>query len=156
MRKIIAVIIILSIVFAFAGCSSSNSLLDNKINPNDIDRIQVMLAMGNPAYGADSKIITDRDEIHAMVDAFNYATIGERVGYMDVGVSFPSIYYFFGNDTLMYQFFFNGNDTRRIWLNNNWYWIYYVDKTPFELYWESPAPVIVVDEDLNEMERPSR
>ena len=129
--------------------------MDAGINPDDIDRIQVVLAMGNPAYGANSKIITDRGEIQALVEAFNHATLGDRVDFIDVAIAFHSVYYFFGDDTVMHRFVFNANDTERIRLNDNWYWVYYADKTPFELYLESTAPEIVVDEDLIEMERPS-
>jgi len=155
MRKNKMMILLFSVLFILSGCSSSNvPLLDDKINPDDIDRIQVVLAMGNPDYGADSKIITDRGEIQSMVEAFNYASLGEQATRDDVPPSFNSMYLFFSDDLLIHQFYFNGNYTGLIHLNTTWHFVSYVDRTPFQLYQESIAPVIVVDLDFNEMERP--
>ena len=53
--------------------------MDNQIDPDEISQIQVVLAMGDPEYSARSKIITDRNEIESMVNAFNAATIGDEV-----------------------------------------------------------------------------
>jgi len=111
--------------------------------------------MGNPAYGANSKIVTARSEIARFVDAFNGAIVGDEIRLEDMGIGFPSIIIFFSGDTIAYRFGFNVNDTERVFLNSRLYYVEYPDLTPFELYLESSAEVIVVDLDLNEMERPS-
>ncbi|SDK17261.1 hypothetical protein [Natronincola ferrireducens] len=114
--------------------------------------------MGNPAYGADSKIITDTKEIRLFVDTFNSALIGNKIDSKDIGVASASYYYFYFNDELLavFTFNFNGNDTNIIWHNNNYYCVNYDEnlKTPFELYRNSNAEVIIVDERGNKMERP--
>ncbi|MDR2183666.1 MAG: hypothetical protein LBE55_05780 [Clostridiales bacterium] len=153
-RKILVGISSIMLLLMFSGCSTSNALLDDKINLDDIDAIQVVLAMGNPAYGADSKIITDRNEIDAFVRAFNSATIGDEVDPLNVGIGFHSSYYIYSGNSLVHQFRFNVNDTSVIWWNEGWHYIYYDGNTPFELFQISTAPVIVVDENRVEMERP--
>jgi len=146
-------ILLLSVLFVLSGCNSSNPpLLDDKINPDNVDAIQVVMSMGSPDFGADSKIITDRDEIYNMVEIFNHATIGAQAH--DVPPAMSSFYLFFSGDTLMHHFSFSFNDARLISLNSRWYNIYYLDQTPFQLYLLSTAPTIVVDLYLNEMERP--
>jgi len=135
----------------FVGCSSSNLLLDHNIDPNDIDKIQFVQAMGNPAYGAYSKIITEQSEIARFVDAFNGAVVGDEV-MQEPG--FHSTIIFFSQNTIAYQFFFNVNYTEAVFINSGLYLVQYPDLTPFELYLESRAEVIVVDENLVEMERP--
>ena len=147
-KTYIAIIIV--ILLLLSGCSNnSNALLDEKINPDDIDTIQVVLSMGNPVYGADSKIITDRNEIEAFVRAFNSAELGDTV-ISEPG--FHSIYYFL----LIHRFIFNHNDTFGILWNSEWRHISYDGKTPFELFRASTASIIVVDENKVEIERPQR
>jgi hypothetical protein len=129
-------------------------LLDNPINTGDINRIQFVQAMGNPAYGANSKIITEQSEIAGFIGAFNGAVVGDEVRREDVGIGSPSTIILFGGDTIVHQFFFNVNDTDRVFLNSRFYYVKYPDLTPFELYLESSAEVIVVDENLIVMEHP--
>ena len=153
MRKNIVIILLFCVLMLAAGCSSSNYLLDNNIDPNSIDKIQFVQAMGNPTYGADSRIITERSEIASLVDAFNGAVVGDEIGH---DVSLHSTILFFSGDIVAHQFFFNGNDTERVLLNSRFYSVRYPGLTPFELYLESTAEVIVVDENLVEIERPVR
>ena len=143
MRNIMRVVILFSMIFILSGCNSSTPLLDDKINSDDIDTIQIVRAWGNPFYGANSKIITDRNEIESLVHAFNYATIGSVV--RDAFLGTTSTYSFYSGDTLIYVFSFWGDSTERIWLNTGWHYIYYDDQTPFELYLASSAPEIMVD-----------
>ena len=155
MRKYGIVILLLGVLLISAGCSSSNSLLDRAIDPADIDKIQFVQAMGNPAYGAYSKIITARNEIAAFVDAINGAVVVD-VAIQELG--FHSTLLFFNGDDVLFQFFFNVNDTERVLHNSaysRFYSVEYPGLTPFELYLASSAEVIVVDEDLVEMERPA-
>ena len=150
------------VILTLSGCSSQVSLLDNPINPDDITQIQIVLAMGNPEYGALSKIITDRNEIEALTNAFNELTIGDQVDVDDVYVTLASDYYFFTvapdedetDEIITYHFSFNGNDTERIWINKNWYRVSYIGQTPFELYQVSSAIEIRVDENRIEIQQP--
>lgn len=146
MKKINIIVAIILIIFTLSGCNSTKDLLTHKIEANDIDKIQIILAMGNPEYGAKSKIITEKDEISSLVDIFNKATIGKKIEDDDIVCSDASKYYFYSKDTLVQQFFFNGNDSERIWYNSNWYYFNYTDKKPYELYKSSVAEIIIVDE----------
>ena len=155
-KKLFVGISIVILLFMLSACNAYIELLDDKINPNDIDTIQVVLAMGNPAYGADSKIITDRNEIEAFVHAFNSATIGDVVNPLNLGTGFSSLYYLYSGGSVIHRFVFHVNETGIIRWNSNWHYIYYDGNTPFELYQASTATVIVVDENRVEMERPRR
>ena len=154
------VFLLLVVILALSGCNSQVSLPDVPINPDDITQIQIVLAMGNPEYGAESKIITDRSEIEGMVNAFNELTVGDQVDVAYVHDVFAAHYYFFTaaidetDEIITYHFSFNGNDTERIWINKNWYWVCYADLTPFELYQASSALEIRVDKNLIEMQQP--
>lgn len=154
MKKINNIFAIFFIICMVSGCNSDKSLLTNKINVNDIDKIQIVSAMGNPEYGAESKIITEKNEIRLLVDSFNNAVIGDKVRDDDVAVSDVSQYYFYSKNTLIQQFSFNGNDSERIWYNSNWYYVNYTDMSPYKLYKSSVAEIIIVDENLKEMKRP--
>ncbi len=151
-KRLVLLTIAVLLVSVPTGCS--NKLLSEPLDAGDIDQIQVVLAMGNPEYGADSKIITNRSEIEGLVNAFNGATIGDRVRDADLGVSDASRYYLYSEGAVVRQFVFNGNDSERIWFSSRWHYINYPDEKPYDLYRASEAEVIVVDEDLNEMERP--
>jgi len=98
----IVLVFILFIVLLLSGCRSQASILDNHINPDDVSQIQAVLAMGNPEYGARSKIITDRNEIESIVNAFNEVTIGDEVNDDDFHVALPSRYNFFTGETIAY------------------------------------------------------
>lgn len=154
MKKINNIFVIIFIICMVSGCNSHKSLLTNKIDVNVIDKIQIVSAMGNPEYGAESKNITEKNEISLLVDAFNNAVVEDKVKGDDVEVSDVSQYYFYSKNTLIKQFSFNGNDSERIWYNSNWYYVNYTDMSPYELYKSSVAEIIIVDEDLKEMERP--
>ena len=136
------------------SCTSSPSLVSPPLDPESIDEILVVLAMGNPDYGADSKRITDPDEIRRMVGVFNGATLGRRVRDIDLAVADTSTYYFYRDGERVQTFIFNGNDSERIAHQSRWHWVHYPAAKPFDHYRASEAEVIVVDEDLEEMERP--
>ncbi len=156
MKRIILIVATCFVAAMLSGCCSDKNLLTEKLEAQNIETIQVVLAMGNPEYGADSKIIRDESEIQEFVNAFNGASIGKRVKKLDEAVSDASKYYFYGDDSsLLLVFYFNGNDSERIWYNSNWHYICYSGKKPYEIYKDSQAETIVVDEDLNIMERPS-
>ncbi len=155
MKRIILIVATYFVVAMLSGCCSDKDLLTEKLEAQNIETIQVVLAMGNPEYGADSKIIRDESEIQKFVNAFNGASIGKRVKKVDEAVSDVSKYYFYGDYGLLLVFYFNGNDSERIWYNSNWHYISYSGKKPYEIYKDSQAETIVVDEDLNIMERPS-
>lgn len=152
MKHLVPLTIAILLVLVATGCS--RDLLSEPLDAGEIDQIQVVLAMGNPEYGADSKIITDRGEIEGLVNAFNGATLGDRVQDRDLGVAGASRYYLYSEGSLVREFVFNANDSERIWYNSKWHYISYPDEKPYDLYRASEADVIVVDEDLNEMERP--
>lgn len=157
MKRLTTIIFLLiSTMIISTGCHSSKQLLDTKISYDNIDRIQVITAMGNPKYGAKSKTITDANEIKAFVNSFNDATIGKKVNDKDVNIAMPSYYYIYSKDILVAAFVFNGNDTNKVWYNENYYYIDYPEsrKTPFELYNNSKADICIVDAKGNEIQRP--
>jgi len=141
-------------VIVLSSCGPITSFPGDPLEQEDIDRVQVVLAMGNPEYGADCRMITDADEVRAMVRALDGARIGGRVRDMDLYVAQASRYRFFSGDRLVREHFFNGNDTERAWVKDGFRYVTYPEKTPYDLYRGSGAPVYVVDEDLEEMIRP--
>ncbi|WP_353892786.1 hypothetical protein PRVXH_002160 [Proteinivorax hydrogeniformans] len=153
MKKIATnVSMLLLILLMFTGCSEKQ-LIDEQLESNNIDKVQVITAMGNPEYGVDSKNITDTKEIELFVDTFNSGIIGDKVDDADISDVAASSYYFYFNDGSYKRFTFNGNDTNIIWHDNNYYYVDYDEnlKTPFELYDYSNAEVIVVDEKGDEI-----
>ena len=65
-------------LLCLVGCGKKE-LLQEKLDANEIDKVVVTLAMGNPAYGADCKVITDETEIAKLVAVFNGAVVEERI-----------------------------------------------------------------------------
>ena len=57
-----------------SGCGKKE-LLEEKLDAAVIDKVVVTMAMGNPAYGADCKIITDPKEVQDFVFLFNHAEV---------------------------------------------------------------------------------
>ncbi len=53
MKKFKLIVAAFFIVAMLSGCSSDRKLLTEKLSPQEIEVIQVVLAMGNPEYGAD-------------------------------------------------------------------------------------------------------
>lgn len=144
--------LLLLIFSACSGGAKQETLLTN------IDKIQIITSMGHPAYGADSKIITDSNEIQAFIDTFNSAKIGDKVQDEDVGIGVASIYRLFSKGEIVAEYSFNGNDSNVIWKVDGYYHIEYDEglKKPFELYKTSTAPIVVVDEKGNEIQRPTK
>lgn len=153
MTKMKFLLVLVLVSFMFSGCSSTKMLLDDTSKLDSIDKVQIALAMGNPEYGAESKIITDKDEIKELVDAFNNAIVGEEVKTGEIYITSIASYYFYSDGSLVQRFIFNGNNTEHIFLDSKCYYVKYPDKTPYELYQQSKAEIITVDEELNEMKR---
>jgi len=149
-KKIIPLVFFLILILS--SCTSAQSLLNESIDATALSQIQVSLAMGNPAYGAESKIMTDPNEISQLVEAFNGAIVGKRVDDDDLFVAGTSKYQFFTNQQIVHEFIFNGNDTLHIWFNGNWHLVDYPEQSPFELYAKSSANPFIVDENLQPME----
>ncbi len=141
----------------FTACSTNNELLKDKMDESVISKIQIVTAMGNPEFGSDSKIITDMEEIIAMVRLFNNAVVAKKVDDSDVVIADASYYYIYIDDEEITKFIFNGNDTTRIWFNDTWHYVTYGESsdTPFKLYKDSKAEVMLVDENLNVIARPN-
>ena len=139
------------LVCIIIGCSASKPLLLNKIDTKHIDKIQIVMAMGNPKYGAESRIISNQNEIRLLVGAFNNAIIGKKVKDNDIAISDTSKYIFYHDNNIVQQFFFNGNDSERIWHNSDWYFIKYTDMSPYNIYKDSVENVIIVDKNLQEI-----
>ena len=111
---------------------------DLLINLGNTDKIQVILAGGNPTYGFKIKIITDEIEISEFVDAFDNFTVNED-DTLDIDIVPPSYYRFYDEDELVEEFMFNGNDTTAMWIGQYIKLIEYDGKTPFELYENSKS-----------------
>jgi len=154
--KAVCIIGLIVVLFSFTGCGH-RSLLEEKMDAETIDKVQIVMFMGD--YDRrDSKIIVDETEIEQLVDTFNTATRGKKVRIVDVVISGNSYYFFYSGDTLVQEVTFNGNDSERarigdaVHYDDNVYYVEYQDKTPYELYNDSPAEVITVDRDFNIVE----
>ncbi len=139
--------VILVAVAVFAVLSAfviSGIMTDPAKKLDDVDKILVMLAEGNPAYGRKSKSITEPGEIKAFLEVFNTATIGEKVPPEEAMVSGVSEYYLYNGEERLNSFLFNGNDSLRIFSNKKLYYVTYPDKTPYELYQASTAKEVIL------------
>ena len=143
-------------VFCLSGCGK-RELLTEKLDASQIDKVMVMMAMGNPAYGADAKIITDPKEVQDFVFLFNNAEVDEKIEKGEEWVALSGSYTFFSGEEQAAKFNVNANDPERIWINDAFYEIDYPDDMPdpYELYERSAAKIIVVDEYGQEMIRPA-
>lgn len=154
-KYIFSILCTIILIGLLVSCNnSSKDLLSDKMDADDIEKIQIVLAMGNPLYGADSKIIMDSSEISTLVDTFNNAVLGKKIKDDDLAIGFCSYYYFYNGDTLVNKFIFNSNNTNSVLIKRDYYEVTYPEKTPYELYRSSTADTFVVDENLKEMERP--
>ncbi|MGN0135113.1 hypothetical protein [Anaerotignum sp.] len=142
-------------LLCLAGCGKKE-LLKEKLDANAIDKVVVTLAMGNPAYGADCKIITDKGEIEKLVAVFNGAVVEEKLDPGEEWVASSGSYTFFSGGEQILKLNTNGNDPEHIWINDGFYEIDYPDRMydPYQQYCFSSAQTIVVDEDGKEMARP--
>ena len=140
-------------IAVFIGCSSTinepvntsnksrNYLLKNKMEAGDIDAIQIVIVRGSDHKdGFSSKIITDTDEISKIIYALNNATVGDRVELSPPG-STTYACYFFSDDLVAHQFKTDN-------YSDDIGYIRYPDATLYELYCESMAKVVIVDNDL--------
>lgn len=111
--------------------------------PDGVDKIIVVLSMGNPKYGAESKTITNHEDIDLFVKSLNHAKLGKKAQPSDV---MPSYYYFYSNDILIAEFSFNGNDSDVIFINENYYHVIYSENMsrPYELYQHADAETVTI------------
>ena len=141
----------------FSSCNSKTEtiLKSEKLSDfeySQIDKIQIITAMGNPAYGADSKVITNVKEINSFIDTFNSGVIGKEIAVCDTCDSSRYVIYF--NNEIIREIAFNGNNTNIIWWDDNFRNITYGEglKTPFDLYNDSVSKIVVVNEEGKEMD----
>ena len=113
------------------------------------------MAMGNPAYGAECKIITDPKEVQDFIYLFNNAEVDEKIDSGEEWVADSGSYMFFSGEEQVVKFNVNGNDPERIWINDAFYEIEYPDDMvdPYGLYSYSDSKIIIVDEKGNPMEK---
>ncbi len=144
MKKIISFALLF--VCLLMGCASTPSNLP-QLSYDMVDSIQIISAMGNPALGAESKTITDPDTLHAFVDSFNRATIGDKIPEDEVGVAMTSKYIFFKDGEAVQTISCNGNDCERLARQDGYYVLHYADDTtlPWTLYQIAPVDIVLVD-----------
>lgn len=153
MKRTCSLIAVLVCIVTLVACTKkADSFAD--LDYNSINKIQVISSMGNPAYGADSKIITDENEIKNFVITFNGGVIGEKIPDDEVGIGFTSKYVFYNNDGIVAEYQFNANNTKVIALEEGYYTVDYGDEadSPYKLYKQSKSTEIVVGLDGNEMD----
>ena len=123
--------------------------MQEKLDASRIDKVVVTMAMGNPAYGAEQKVITDAGEVQALVFLFNHAFVEERIDREDEWVAESGSYAFFSGEEQVLKLNCNANDPERIWINDAFYEIDYPDDMfgPDELYSHSDVMVMNVDGD---------
>lgn len=133
-------------LLCLSGCGKQE-LLQEKLDGSNIDRAVITLAMGNPAYGAESKTITEEKELQLLLDAFNGAIIGEKIAEEDTWVAGSGSYLFFSGEEQVLRLNVNANDDKRIWINDAFYEIEYPEgqPTPYEIFSASQAEMILVD-----------
>ena len=156
MKKYGNIALILLLITVLVGCSGK-SLLKKQLVNSEIDKVKIVTAMGNPEYGADSKTITSSEEIELLIETFNSAKVGNKVQEDEIGIGGTSSFSFLSDDKLISKFEFNVNNSKIVWHNDNYHYVEYDKdlKTPFEIYENSKAEVVVVDIYGKEMERPS-
>ena len=137
-----------------SGCGK-RELLKEKLDASKIDKVVVTMAMGNPAYGAECKIITDPQEVQDFIYLFNNAEVDEKIDKEEEWVALSGSYTFFSGEEQVAKFNVNANDPERIWINDAFYEIEYPDDMvdPYGLYSYSDAEIIVVDENGNQMKK---
>lgn len=139
----------------FSACGQAE-LFPEKIDEGAVDKVVVTLAMGNPAYGADCRIITDTGEIESFLAAFNEAKVGKKVPTGEQWIAGSSSYALYSGEEILAEIRCNGNDSERVWVDGDFHYVSYGEQPlPFALYESSAAEGIVVDLDGNEMERPA-
>lgn len=144
-----------AVALGLSGCGQAE-LFPEKLDEGAVDKIVVTLAMGNPAYGADCRVITDAEEIEAFLAAFNEAKVGKKVPEGEQWVAESSSYALYSGEELLAEIRCNGNDSERVWVDGGFRNVSYGGQSPpFALYESSAAEEIVVDVDGNEMERPA-
>ena len=144
-------------ILCLSGCGK-RELLEEKLDETKIDKVVVTMAMGNPVYGSECKVITDPKEVQDFVFLFNNAEVDEKIEKKDEWVALSGSYTFFSGEEQVAKFNVNANDPERIWINDAFYEIEYPDDMvdPYGLYSFSDAKVIIVDENGTEMERPTQ
>ena len=153
MRKIISIILIIVCTLSISACTTKTRPLAD-LDYNSINKVQVISAMGNPAYGADSKIIVAKQEVENFIITFNSGIVGEKIGDDDILIGFTSKYIFYNDNNEVAQFYFNANNTKVVALENVYYDVKYgkdID-SPYKLYKNSKSSEIVVDIDGKEMD----
>lgn len=154
MRKGIAVLAA-ALALALAACGHKE-LLEEKIGKGVVDSIVVTMAMGNPAYGAGCRVITDGEEIEAFLAAFNEAELGKRVPEEELWVAGSSSYALYSGESLLVEICCNGNDSGRVWDGAAFRYVSYGEQPlPHTLYRESGAEEFTVDADGERMPRPA-
>ena len=154
MKKI--VVLGLLCLLCLTGCGKKE-LLKEKLDAAKIDKVVVTMAMGNPSYGAECKVITDAETVQDFVFLFNNAEVDEKIDSGEEWVADSGSYVFFSGEEQVAKFNVNGNDPERIWINDAFYEIEYPEDMfdPYGLYSFSDAEIIIVDENGQEMERPA-
>ncbi|MEG2608976.1 MAG: hypothetical protein RR964_09945 [Lachnospiraceae bacterium] len=154
MRRVLGLVITLTLVMmTFAGCSDKMGSL-TALDENEVDKIVVTIAMGNPEYGADSKTITDKDEISSFIELLNNSHVGGSPSEDEIGIGGTSTYVFYKNDEIQKTLSFNVNDTKIVWFDKKWRDAVYAEGSlnPYELYEKSKGELVIVNDEGNEMD----
>jgi len=148
MKRVYLIICVIIITLA-TGCTKDNSNMSVSIREPNVTKIQIVKAMGNPQYGAESKIFTNEDEVSSLIDAMNNITIEEKVKSGDMGVGDDIDFYYYLDDGTINEFQFRSHNT--IWLAEDLYYISFNGKSIFDIYDSSSTEEIKVDKNLKEM-----
>lgn len=147
-KGIFVVCIAFFAVLVLSACAESSRFLSEPMNAAQVSAVHITMAMGNPAYGADSKIITDREEIRELVELFNSAVVTAKVEDENLADAMSSTYIFLSGKEKVGHFVFNGDNTKVAIYKKVFHHIEYPDRsaTPLELYQKSKAKNMAVDE----------
>ncbi|MEM1485055.1 hypothetical protein V6615_09260 [Oscillospiraceae bacterium PP1C4] len=152
MKRAFSLFLVFACIATLVACTKKTNRLAD-LDYDSINKIQIISSMGNPAFGADSKIITDEEEIKQFVTSFNSGIIGKKISSDDIAIGFSSRYIFSNNDKIIAEYCFNVNNTKIVEIGNDYYFVEYGDEdSPYKLYVNSPSSEIVVDIDGKEMD----
>lgn len=145
MKKKIAILTTIILVFLSGCCIPSSDLISRDIGKNTT---KIMIAISyneNPDGRNEAKIIVDKDEIVKIVNSFRYANVNEETDNLYGNVS---VFRFYKGDELLLSLPFSVDRTHVLYRDNNCYNVVFKGDSPWTLYTESAADVCYVNKDF--------
>lgn len=116
------------------GLLVSANLLDPTSKFETITQIRIYPVQENPKVERECTVIENAEEIKAFMEIFRGATIQGEVPSEKRIQSGISEYQLYHGDEKLHSYYFNGNDTLQIFVQDKLYYVNYPQKNPYELY----------------------